>query len=79
MVWSLWKIEVSQTFKTELSYDLASPLLHIYLNEITMSKTYLHPHFVSILFTITETWKPTKWTDEWKRKCGIQTHIVLYY
>ena len=36
-------IEVFQTFKTELSYDLASPLLYIYLNEITMSKTYLHP------------------------------------
>ena len=51
----------------ELPYDLAIPLLGIYLEETLTQKDTCTPVFIVALFAIAKTWKQPKCpsTDEW--------------
>ena len=57
---------------TELLYDPAIPLLSIYpeKKKSCNTKRYIHPMFISALFTIAKTWKQPKcpFSDEWIKK-----------
>ena len=44
-------MEVAKKLKTELAYDLAIPLLSIYLDKTTIQR-YVHPKFTAAVFTI---------------------------
>ena len=64
-VWrSLKKLNV------ELPYDLATPLLGIYLEKIITHKDTCTPMFIDALFAIAKTWKQLKCppTEEWIKK-----------
>ena len=50
----LWR--VLRTLKVELPYDLAIRLLSIYPDK-TISKRYMHPLFITVVFTIAKTGK----------------------
>ena len=56
----------------ELPYDLAIPLLGIYLDKTFLEKDACTHMFTGALFTIAKTWKQPKCplTDEWIEKCG---------
>ena len=51
-------------------YDLAVPLLGIYLEKTEMEKDTCTPVFIAALFTIARTWKQPRCplTDEWIKK-----------
>ena len=53
--------------KIELPYDLAIPLLGIYLEKTLLQKDTCTPMFIAALFTIARSWKQPKCpsTDEW--------------
>uniref|UniRef100_A0A5G2QFS2 Uncharacterized protein n=1 Tax=Sus scrofa TaxID=9823 RepID=A0A5G2QFS2_PIG len=53
-----------------IPYDLAIPLLDIYLDETFIQKDTCSPMFTVALFTIVKIWKQPKcpWTDEWTKK-----------
>uniref|UniRef100_A0A8C3WG77 Uncharacterized protein n=1 Tax=Catagonus wagneri TaxID=51154 RepID=A0A8C3WG77_9CETA len=54
----------------ELPYDLAIPLLDIYLDKTFLEKDTCTRMFIAALFTIAKTWKQPKCpsTDDWIRK-----------
>ena len=64
-VWRLIK-----KLKTELSYDLAIPLLDIYLEKNMVQMSASTPMFTAALFTAAKTWKQFKFpsTDKWIKK-----------
>ena len=63
-VWGLLKLII------ELPYDLAIPLLGIYLEKTIIQKDTCTPVFIAALFTIAKTWKQPKCpsTEEWLKK-----------
>ena len=63
-------MEVPQKTNTELSYDLAIPLLGIYPDKTFNEKDTCTCMFIVALFTIAKTWKqPTcPLIDEWIKK-----------
>ena len=71
MVQPLWKIvwRFLKKLKIKISYDLAIPLLGIYL-EKTIRKDTCTPMLITVLFIIAKTWEQPKWpsTDEWMEK-----------
>ena len=72
MIWRFLK-----KLKIELSYDLAIPLLGIYISGETMIRKDTHtPMFVTALCTVAKTWKQPKCSlrDEWIKKKWY-THI----
>ena len=75
MVWRLLR-----KLKIELSYDLAIPLLDIYLEETIIQKDTCIPMFIAALFTIAKIWKQPKCplTDEWIKKMWY-TYTMEYY
>ena len=66
--------------KIELPYDLAIPLLGIYLGKTIIQKYVCTPMFTAALFTIAKTWKQLKspLTDEWNKKIR-SIYIMEYY
>ena len=63
LVQPLWKIawRFLKTLKLELLYDLAFPLLGIYLEKTkTNLKRHMHPMLIVTLFTIAKSWKQPK-------------------
>ena len=66
---SLWRTvwRFCKKLNVELRYDLAVPLLGIYLEKITIQRDTCTPKFTAALFIITKTWKQTKCslTEEW--------------
>ena len=72
MVQPLWKTvwRFLRKLKIELPYDLAIPLLGIYLDKTIIQKHTCTPMFIAALFTIAKTWRQPKcpWTDEWIKK-----------
>ena len=71
MVEPLWRTvwRLLKKLRTELPYDLAIPLLGIYLEKTTIQKDTYTPNFTA-LFTIAKTWKQPKClsTEEQIRK-----------
>ena len=65
---TLWKF--LKKLKIELPYDLAIPLLGMYLEKTMVWKDTCTPMFIAALFTIVRTWKQPKCpsTDEWTKK-----------
>ena len=63
-------MEVPKKLKIELPYDLAIPLLGIYLEKTIIQKDTCTPVFITALFTIAMTWKQPKCplTEEWVKK-----------
>ena len=53
--------------KNRTTYDLAIPLLGIYLEKTIIQKDTCTPVFIAALLTIAKTWKPPKCllTEEW--------------
>ena len=67
----LWRTgRCLKKLKIELPYDLAIPLLGIYLEEIITQKDTCTSVFIVALFTIAKIWKQPKCssTDEWIKK-----------
>ena len=64
----LWKpvCRFLRKIKLKLPYDLAIPLLGIYLYKTIIQKDACTPVFIAVLFTIAQTWKQPKCpsTDE---------------
>ena len=56
--------------ETELTYDLAIPLLGIHTKETRIERDTFTPMFIAALFTIARTWKQPRCpaADEWIRK-----------
>ena len=56
--------------KTELLYDLAIPLLGIYLEKTLTRKDICNPMFIAALLIIARTWKQPKCpsTEDWFKK-----------
>ena len=77
LVQSLWKTLWSflRKLKIELPYDVAIPLLGIYLekNENTNLKRCMHPNVHPALFIIAKIWKQPKCpsTEKWIKKIWI--------
>ena len=65
---TVWKF--LKELKIELPYDLAIPLLGIYLEKTIIQKDTCTPTFIAALFTIARSWKQPKCpsTDEWIKK-----------
>ena len=64
----------------ELPYDLAIPLLGMYLENMKIQKDTCTPMYIAALFTRAKTWKQSKCpsTDEWlKEMWYIHNRIVL--
>ena len=72
LVQPLWRTvwRFLEKLKIELPYDLAVPLLGIYLEKTIIRKDICTPVFIVALFTIARTWKQPKCpsTDEWVNK-----------
>ena len=68
---SLWKTAQSflKRLKVELTYDLAIPLLSIYLEKTIILKDTNTPMFIAALFTIDKIWKKPIYpsTGEWRK------------
>ena len=77
MVQPLWRPEwrFLKKLKIEVPFDLAIPLLGIYLEKNIIQKDICSPMFIAALFTIAKTWKQPKCpsTDGWIKRCGMQT------
>ena len=72
-------MEVPKKLKTELPYDLAIPLLGIYLEKMKtlILKDTCNPMFIAAQFSIANIQKQIKYpsTDEWiKKMWNIYTH-----
>ena len=69
MIQPLWKT-VWRFLKKLSPYDLAIPLLDIYLEETRVEKDTCIPLFLAALFTIARIWKQPRCpsTDEWIKK-----------
>ena len=67
-------------FKIELPYGPAIPLLGIYPEKNMVKKDTCTPLFIAALFTLTKTWKPSKYplTDERIKKMRY-IYTVEYY
>ena len=69
LVQSLWKTlyRFLKKLKIELPYDLAIPLLGIYLEKNMVQKDTCTPMFTAALFKIAKTWKQAECpsTEEW--------------
>ena len=63
-------MEIPLKTRIKPPYDLAIPLLGIYLEKTKIEKDTCIPLFISALFTIVRTWKPPRCpsTDEWIKK-----------
>ena len=59
--------KVPRKSNIQLPYDLAIPLLGIYLDKSFIEKDICIPMFIAALFTIAKTWTQPKCpsTDEW--------------
>ena len=72
MVQPLWKKvwKYLRKLNTELSYDLAVPLLGTYPDKTFIQKDTYTPIFIAAPFTVTKTWKQPRCssTDEWIKK-----------
>ena len=72
MVQPLWKTvwRFLKKLKIELPYDLAIPLLGIYLEKTIIQKDTCTPMLIAALFTIAKKWKQPKCPsrDEWIKK-----------
>ena len=72
MLQPLWKTVVRYLRKLNIepSYDLAFPLLGIYLDKTIFQKDTYTPMFIAALFTTAKTWKQPKCpsTGEWIKK-----------
>ena len=57
-----WKIvwRFPKKLKIELTYDLPTPLLGIYLDKTIILKDTYTPIFIETVFTIVKTWKQSK-------------------
>ena len=66
--------------KIELTYDLAIPVLGIYLNKTIIQNDICIPTFILALFTIAKTRKQPKCppTDKWIKKMWC-LHTMEYY
>ena len=66
---TLWRF-LKKIIIVELPYDLAIPLLGIYLEKNIVQKDISTPGFIAALFTIAKTWKHPKCplTEEWMKK-----------
>ena len=64
----------------ELPYDLAIPLMSIYLDKIIIQKDICTFVFIAALFTIAKTWKQLKCpsADEWIKKLWY-IYTMKYY
>ena len=82
MVQLLWRTvwRFLKKLKIELPYDLAIPLLDIFLEKTIIQKDTCTPMFTAALFTIARTWKQAKCpsTDEWIKKMWY-IYTVEYY
>ena len=74
---ALWRF--LRKLKLELPYDLASPLLQIYLDEALTQKDMCTPMFIVALFTTAKAWKQPQCplTDEQIKMWHIYT--MEYY
>ena len=65
---TVWRYH--KKLKIELPYDLAIPLLGIYLEKNMIQKDTSTAVFIATLFTIAKTWKQPKCppTEEWIKK-----------
>ena len=82
LVQPLWRTvwRFLKKLNIELPYDLAIPLLGIYLEKSIIGKDTCTPMFIAALFVIAKTWKQPKCpsTEEWIKKMWyIQT--MEYY
>ena len=81
LVWSQWKTSwrFLKTLTIKLPYDLAIPLLGIYLQKTLIQKDTSVPIFIAALFTIAKTQKQLKRpsTDKWIKMWKIYT--MEYY
>ena len=79
LVQPLWRTvwRFLKKLNVELPYDLAIPLLGIYLEETLLRKDTCTPMFIAALLTIAKTWKQPKCpsTDEWIKK---EWYIPIY-
>ena len=73
-------VEIPLKTRIKPPYDLAIPLLGIYLEKTKIEKDTCIPLFISALFTILRTWKPPRCpsTDEWIKKSWY-IHTMEYY
>ena len=71
-------MKVSQKLQTELPYDLAIPLLGIYLKKtnLLIQKDTCTPIFIVAVFIKAKIWKQPQCpsTDEWINMCCVHTH-----
>ena len=82
MIQPLWRTvwRFLKELKIELPYDLAIPLLGIYLEKTMIQKESCTTMFIAALFTIGRTWKQPKCpsSDEWiKKMWHIYTNAIL--
>ena len=85
LVQPLWKTvwRFLKKLKIELPYDLAIPILAIYIqkpHKNTNLKRYMHPNVHRALFTIAKIWKQPKCpsTDDWIKKIWYIYDGVLF-
>ena len=82
LVQPLWKTEWKYLRKLniELPYDLAIPLLGIYLDKTFLEKDTCTCMCIASLFTIAKTWKPPKCplTDKWIKKMWIKKIYIQW-
>ena len=82
MVQPLWKTSwrFLRKLKIGLPYDLAVPVLGIYLEKTIIQEDTCTPIFIAALFTIARTWKQPKCpsTDEWIKKLW-HIYTMEYY
>ena len=72
-------VEIPLKTRIKPPYDLAIPLLGIYLEKTKIEKDTCIPLFISALFTIVRTWKPPRCpsTDEWIKKLWYMHNGIL--
>jgi hypothetical protein len=75
-------VEAPQKTKNRATYDLAIPLLGIYLKECKSgyNKGTCTSMFIAALFTIAKLWKQPRCpaTDGWIKKCDIYIYNEYY-
>ena len=66
----IYSMEVAQKTKYRTTMYPESPLLGIYPDKIFHAKRYMHPMFITALFTMDKMWKQPTYpqTDEWIKK-----------
>ena len=64
------RMEIPEKKKIELPYDLAIPLLGVYLEKTIIQTHACTPVFITALFTIARAWKQPKCpsAEEWIKK-----------